>query len=71
MGSFYSDHRTWLHAVSASLKLLLLAVFVAIAFPGGFLFAVAFGQFTAKVAGGVVFSLLLDRLVLTRRRAVA
>ena len=27
MGSFYSDHRTWLHAVSAPLKLLLLAVF--------------------------------------------
>ncbi len=27
MGSFYSDHRTWLHAVSASLKLLLLAIF--------------------------------------------
>ncbi len=27
MGSFYSDHRTWLHAVSASLKLILLAVF--------------------------------------------
>ena len=27
MGSFYSDHRTWLHAVSAHLKLLLLAVF--------------------------------------------
>ena len=26
MGSFYSDHRTWLHAVSASLKLILLAV---------------------------------------------
>jgi len=26
MGSFYSDHRTWLQAVSASLKLLLLAV---------------------------------------------
>ena len=27
MGSFYSDHRTWLHSVSASLKLILLAVF--------------------------------------------
>jgi biotin transport system permease protein len=27
MGSFYSDHRTWLHAVSASLKLILLAIF--------------------------------------------
>ena len=27
MGSFYSDHRTWLHTVSAPLKLLLLAVF--------------------------------------------
>ena len=27
MGSFYSDHRTWLHAVSAPLKLLLLAAF--------------------------------------------
>jgi biotin transport system permease protein len=27
LGSFYSDHRTWLHAVSAPLKLLLLAVF--------------------------------------------
>jgi len=26
MGSFYSDHRTWLHAVAAPLKLLLLAV---------------------------------------------
>jgi len=38
------------------------AVFVAIAFPG-FLFAVAFGQFTAKVAGGVIFSLLLSRRV--------
>jgi len=25
--SFYSDHRTWLHAVSAPIKLLLLAVF--------------------------------------------
>jgi biotin transport system permease protein len=27
LGSFYSDQRTWLHAVSAPLKLLLLAVF--------------------------------------------
>ena len=35
-------------------------VFVALAFPG-FLFLVAFGQFTAKVAGGVIFSLVLAR----------
>ena len=35
-------------------------VFVAIAFPG-FLFAVAFGQMTAKIAGGLVFSILLAR----------
>jgi biotin transport system permease protein len=27
LGSFYSDHRTWLHRAAASLKLLLLAVF--------------------------------------------
>ena len=27
MGSFYSDHPTWLHAVSAPLKLILLALF--------------------------------------------
>ena len=32
MGSFYSDHRTWLHAVSASLKLILLAVFGTVLF---------------------------------------
>jgi len=38
------------------------AVFVALAFPG-FLFVVAFGQFTAKVAGGLVFSLMLSRRV--------
>ena len=37
------------------------AVFVAIAFPGGFLFAVAFGQATAKIAGGLVFSMALAR----------
>jgi uncharacterized PurR-regulated membrane protein YhhQ (DUF165 family) len=37
-------------------------VFVAVAFPG-FLFAVAFGQFAAKVAGGLIFSLVLSRRV--------
>lgn len=37
-------------------------VFVWLAFPG-LLFAVAFGQFTAKVAGGLVFSLALERRV--------
>lgn len=37
-------------------------VFCAIAFPGPFLFAVAFGQTTAKIAGGIVFSLLFLRL---------
>ena len=36
------------------------AVFVALAFPG-FLFAVAFGQATAKVAGGIVSSVVLAR----------
>jgi hypothetical protein len=38
------------------------AVFVAVAFPG-FLWSVAFGQFTAKVAGGVIFVLLLERVM--------
>lgn len=38
------------------------AVFVAIAFPGPFLFAVFFGQVTAKIAGGIVFSLVFQRL---------
>jgi hypothetical protein len=35
------------------------AVFVAIAFPG-FLWEIAFAQFVAKVAGGLLFSLLLQ-----------
>jgi hypothetical protein len=34
----------------------------------GFPFIVAFGQFTAKVAGGVLFVLVLERLA--RRRVV-
>jgi uncharacterized PurR-regulated membrane protein YhhQ (DUF165 family) len=38
------------------------AVFVAVAFPGAFLWDIAFGQLTAKVAGGVLFSIALLRL---------
>lgn len=44
------------------------AVFVSLAFPG-FLWAVAVGQATAKVAGGVVFALAIDAM--RRRLAVA
>ena len=53
-------------------------VFVALAFPG-FLFGVAFGQWTAKVAGGMIFAWLLRprsravelRIVAPRRVEVA
>lgn len=38
------------------------AVFVAVAFPG-FLWSVAIGQTTAKIAGGLVIALALERLI--------
>lgn len=56
-------HWAWLERSNASnvaAAVVDSVVFVWLAFPG-FLFAVAFGQFTAKVAGGVIFSLLLAR----------
>lgn len=36
-------------------------VFPALAFPGPLMWVIVFGQFTAKVAGGAIFSLLLKR----------
>lgn len=39
------------------------AVFVALAFDGPFLFWIAFGQFTAKAAGGFLWAVLLERVV--------
>lgn len=60
--------RAWLERCNAS-NLVGAAVdsivFPTIAF-GGVLWAVSFGQFTAKVAGGLLFSLLTARAVLAR-----
>lgn len=41
------------------------AVFVAVAFPG-FLWSIAVGQTTAKIAGGLIVALLLQRLIAVR-----
>lgn len=63
-------HRPWLERANES-NLASSAVdslvFPAIAFGGPLLWAIVFGQFTAKVAGGFVWSLLLRR---TRRHPV-
>jgi hypothetical protein len=46
------------------------AIFVAVAFPGAFLWSIALSQTTAKIAGGLVFALAFDR-AMVRRRALA